>query len=83
MTTKTEIALNAIRGTTLTRTTHLVVMSTMQALRLTTDEAVALRKMVVREWLASDYDTTTREVFGIAKTVINSYARDVSFRAAG
>jgi hypothetical protein len=76
--TKTEIALNAIKGMDITNGMHITMMETMRTLRLSTDEAVELRKMVGREWIAAQGER--RDVLTLAKEVTNRYARDVSYR---
>lgn len=82
--TKTQIALNAIKGTDLSNRTHIDIMETMRTLKLGTDEAVELRQMVGGAWTteinANGYDTDLAEVLSLAKTVTNQYARDVRFR---
>lgn len=76
--TKTEIALNAIKGMDITNGMHITMMETMRTLRLSTGEAVELRKMVGREWIAAQGER--RDVLTLAKEVTNRYARDVSYR---
>jgi hypothetical protein len=84
--TQTEIAALAISALPMSRRTHVDIMAIMQTLRLDTDAAVELRVLVAGAWRveikANGYDTDRAEVLGLAKTVVNTYARDVSLRAA-
>lgn len=82
--TKTGIALNAIRGTRPATDAHITIIETMRTLKLTTEEAAELRRMVGREWRASvatnGYDAPITEVLDLAKDVTNQYARDYRLR---
>ena len=79
--TKLDVALNAIRGTQVSRRAHIDIMETLRILGLTTDEAVELRAMVRDEWHATeDKDSDAGEILSLAKTVVNQYARNPSFR---
>lgn len=84
--TNTEIAALAITALPISRRTHLDIMAIMQTLRLDTDAAVALRALVATAWRAeiqaNGYDTDRAEVLSLAKTVVNSYARNPLLRAA-
>lgn len=84
--TKTEIAALAISALPVSYRTHIDIMAIMQTLKLDTDAAVELRAMVAKAWRAeihaNGYDTDRAEVLSLAKTVVNTYARDVSLRSA-
>lgn len=73
--TKTEVAANAIRGIESDTAYHISVMETLRTLKLTTEEASELRKMMRGMADALGYDR-----WMIAKTTVNTYARDVSYR---
>lgn len=74
--TKTQIAFNAINGMQVSNRLHIDIMETMRTLKLSTDEAVELRKMIGRAWTAD----TDNDVLSLAKTVTNQYARNYSLR---
>lgn len=74
--TQTQIAFNAIKGMDISNRLHIDIMETMRTLKLSTDEAVELRRMIGRAWCAD----TDNDVLSLAKTVTNQYARNVSFR---
>jgi hypothetical protein len=75
--TKIEIAANAIRGTRLSVRTHIDIVETLKALRMTSDEAFELRQAVAKEWREmDDMDSDLAEVLSLAKTVVNQYVRN-------
>lgn len=79
--TKTEIAYRAIRGTRLNGSTHIDIMETMRTLKLSTDDALELRRLVVHEWMTTtDRESGVGAVLNLARTVVNQYARDYRLR---
>lgn len=71
-------ALAAINDMGASRHLHIDILETMRSLRMSTDEAVELRRLVAREWRTADGDR--REILSLAKTVVNQYARDYRLR---
>lgn len=82
--TKTEIAKLAITALPVSNRTHIDIAEICRTLKLSTDEAVELRALITVEWSteinANGYDTDRAEVLGLAKTVVNQYARDFRLR---
>jgi hypothetical protein len=74
--TQTQIAFNAIKGMDISNRLHIDIMETMRTLKLDTDQAIELRKMVGRAW-TQDQDN---DVLSLAKTVTNQYARNYALR---
>jgi len=81
---RSTVAALAISALTDDRRMHLDIIAIMQAMKLSTDEAVAthaaIRAMWLQEVRGTDPDGARADRLGLAKTVTNQYARDFRLR---
>ena len=78
--TRTEIAILAITALPTDGRLHLDVNAVMRGMKITTDEAVEMRKMAGERYCATSYGTSEQDHWSVAKTAINSYARNPLMR---